>query len=75
MKETNEKNLSIHIEGMSCMHCSGTVEKALNALPGVQASVSLEEKCAHVTLPAEMDSKALRETVEQAGYTVTGIEE
>ncbi len=32
------------IEGMMCAHCSGRVEKALNAIDGVTAKVDLEAK-------------------------------
>lgn len=62
----------IMIEGMACAHCSGRVEKALNALPGVTARVDLAGKCAYVQGEA-LDSAALKKAVEDAGYTVTGI--
>lgn len=62
----------IRIEGMACAHCSGRVEKALNALSGVTARVDLVEKCAYVQGDALSDA-ALRQAVENAGYTVTEI--
>ena len=34
-------NKLMKIEGMMCAHCSGRVEKALNALEGVTATVDL----------------------------------
>ena len=37
---------TIYIEGMMCMHCAGRVEKALNDLPGVTATVDLDGKLA-----------------------------
>ena len=44
------KTETIHVEGMSCMHCRASVTNALTALPGVSsAEVSLEEKTARVT--------------------------
>ena len=43
-EETMEKKMLI--EGMMCTHCSGRVEKALNALNGVEAKVDLDGKCA-----------------------------
>jgi copper chaperone CopZ len=69
-KETNMK--TIMIEGMSCGHCSGRVEKALNALPGVTATVSHETKSAQVT--GDVSDEVLKKTVEDAGYEVVGIE-
>ena len=68
---TMEKKLIV--EGMSCSHCSGRVEKALNALEGVSASVDLEHKTASVTLSAPVDDAVLRKAVEDAGYEVSAI--
>ncbi|MDD2612451.1 MAG: cation transporter, partial [Bacteroidales bacterium] len=63
----------LNIEGMSCAHCSARVEKALNALDGVEAKVSLEEKTAQVKLTGEVRDETLKKAVEEAGYEVTGI--
>ena len=41
-KEENTVNKTIHIDGMMCTHCTGRVEKALNDLPGVEATVDLD---------------------------------
>ncbi len=62
----------IHIEGMSCEHCSGRVEKALNSLEGVKAVVDLDKKQAIVEGTA--DREALKHAVEDAGYDVVSIE-
>lgn len=39
---------TFHVEGMMCKHCCAHVEKALNSIPGVQATVSLEPPLAIV---------------------------
>jgi len=65
---------TIFIEGMSCAHCSGRVEAALNALEGVQAKVDLEKKLAEVELTKEVGDEVLKKAVTDAGYTVTSIE-
>ena len=65
---------TIMIEGMSCGHCSARVEKALNALDGVEAKVNLEAKSAEVTLSKEVPDGALRKAAEDAGYEVKGVE-
>ena len=65
---------TIMIEGMSCGHCSARVEKALNALDGVEAKVNLEAKSAEVTLSKEVPDGALRKAVEDAGYEVKAVE-
>lgn len=64
---------TIYIEGMSCGHCTGRVEKALNELPGVSSTVSLEDKAAYVTSGEEISDEILRKTVEDAGYEVKEI--
>ena len=60
------------IKGMMCAHCSGRVEKALNDLPGVTATVNLEAGTAVVT--GDVSDEALTKAVTDAGYTVTGIQ-
>lgn len=62
---------TITIEGMMCMHCSGRVEKALNAIEGVTATVDLAAKTATVT--GDVTDEVLRKTVEDAGYKVVSI--
>ena len=66
---TMKKTLSI--EGMMCAHCAAHVEKALNALPGVTASVDLAGSSAVVT--GDVSDEALKKAVADAGYTVTDI--
>ncbi len=68
------KTKVLHIEGMTCMHCSGRVEKSLNALEGVEAKVSLSDKIATLQLSSEVSDELLMKTVEEAGYEVVGVE-
>lgn len=72
-KEENTVNKTIHIDGMMCTHCTGRVEKALNDLPGVEATVNLDSKSAAVTCTPDVSDDTLRQAVEDAGYHVTGI--
>ncbi len=65
---------TIKIEGMMCSHCTGRVDKALNALDGVTATVSLEDKVAYVTVDGAVTDEELKKAVVDAGYEVTGIE-
>ena len=73
IKEENKMKKIVSIEGMMCDHCSGRVEKALNAIPGVTASVDLKGKCATVECTAEVTDEQLKAAVTDAGYEVTGI--
>ena len=35
------QQITLHIDGMMCTHCTGRVEKALNDLPGVEGRQGL----------------------------------
>ena len=66
---------TMKIEGMMCPHCSGRVNKCLEALDCVEsAEVSHESGCAIVSLASAADDSLLKKTVEDQGYTVLGIE-
>ena len=63
------------VSGMQCSHCTGSVEKALRAVPGVSEAVAdLTAKTATVTLTADVADDALSAAVVNAGFTVTGIQ-
>ncbi len=64
----------LKIEGMMCNHCTGRVDKALNEMDGVTATVSLEGKCAEVELSKEISDEELVKVVTDAGYEVVDIE-
>lgn len=74
-KETKQMEKTIKIEGMMCNHCEMHVKKALEALDGVKsAEVSHTAGTAVVTLEKAVADSALKQTVVDQGYTVTGIE-
>ena len=65
----------IHIEGMHCGHCTAAVEKALKALPGVEAvEMSLEKNQARVKVADTVSDVMLSAVVAGAGFKVTGID-
>ncbi|MFB7796863.1 heavy metal translocating P-type ATPase [Isoptericola sp. NPDC056134] len=66
--------IDLAIEGMTCASCVARVEKRLNRVDGVTATVNLPLESAHVELTAPVDDAALVEAVEKAGYgaRVTG---
>jgi copper chaperone CopZ len=64
-----ETTLSLPITGMTCASCSGRVERALKAVPGVtDASVNLATARAEVAGTADPD--AVIAAVRAAGYAV-----
>ena len=81
LKEINtkleEKNMTktIRIEGMMCPHCEAHTKKALEAIDGVKsAEANHTDGKAVVTLLRDVNPEILKAAVEDAGYTVLGIE-
>lgn len=62
------ERVRLAVTGMSCAACSARVEKALNRLDGVTASVNFATGIATVDAPAEFGPDRLCETVIEAGY-------
>ncbi len=60
--------VELTIEGMTCASCANRIERKLNKLPGVSASVNYATERATVTLPAELAVDDAIRTVEAAGY-------
>ena len=73
-EDTTMTTRTMKIEGMMCTHCSSRVEKALNAIDGVSATVDLESKTATVHAEPQVDDAALKAAVEDAGYKVVSID-
>lgn len=73
--EKGEKSMkkTLKIDGMMCSHCTGRVSQVLNAIDGVSAEVSLEDKAAYLTLSADVADDVLIKAVTDAGYTVTEV--
>ena len=75
-ERTNTMTKVISIEGMMCNHCTGTVQKALEAVEGVKAvTMSLEQKNATVELASDVADEVLTKAVVDAGYEVKGVTE
>jgi Cu+-exporting ATPase len=66
-----QSEIELVIGGMTCASCANRVERKLNKLDGVTASVNYATEKARVRAPAELDPAVLVAQVEAAGYTVT----
>ncbi|GAB3139879.1 heavy metal translocating P-type ATPase [Marisediminicola antarctica] len=64
-------DVDLEIGGMTCGSCATRVERKLNRIEGVEASVNYATEKAHVRVPAGVDQAALIAAVESAGYTAT----
>ena len=54
---------------MTCGACAALIQRRLNGIEGVEATVNYATERARVVLPASTTVKTLVETVESAGYT------
>ncbi|SHK36653.1 Cu+-exporting ATPase [Pseudonocardia thermophila] len=61
--------IELSIGGMTCASCANRIERKLNKLDGVTASVNYATEKARIAVPAGFDPQVLVEQVEAAGYT------
>ncbi|MEV4296456.1 heavy metal translocating P-type ATPase [Microbispora rosea] len=61
--------VELSIGGMTCASCANRIERKLNKLDGVTATVNYATEKAKVTFPADLDPHLLVTEVEKAGYT------
>ncbi|MFI6602893.1 heavy metal translocating P-type ATPase [Nonomuraea sp. NPDC050536] len=62
-------DVELSIGGMTCASCANRIERKLNKLEGVTATVNYATEKAKVTFPEGTDPQQLIATVESAGYT------
>jgi Cu+-exporting ATPase len=63
------RNLELDIAGMTCASCAARLEKTLNQLDGVTATVNYATEKALVEVPTGYDAQSLVTEVKKAGYT------
>jgi Cu+-exporting ATPase len=61
-------SVELAIGGMTCASCAARIEKKLNTLDGVSATVNFATESARVSFPATVSAGDLISIVEQAGY-------
>jgi Cu+-exporting ATPase len=67
--ESRVGSVELAIGGMTCASCAARIEKKLNTLDGVSATVNFATESARVSFPAAVSAGDLISIVEQAGYT------
>lgn len=68
------QSLELTIGGMTCAACAGRIERALNTLPGVEATVNPASERARVRYaPGRVTPDQLVAAIERAGYTAQPI--
>jgi len=69
--ERTTGDVELAITGMTCASCANRIERKLNKLDGVVATVNYATEKAKVSFPSSVTSDDLVATVEQAGYGAT----
>jgi P-type Cu+ transporter len=65
------QQIELDIGGMTCAACANRIEKKLNRLDGVTATVNYATEKARATVPAGLTADDLIAVVERTGYTAT----
>jgi len=63
------------VTGMTCSSCVASVERALNTVPGVRASVNFASETVHVLAPEELPTQTIISKIKSAGYGATLLED
>ncbi|WP_180357954.1 cation-translocating P-type ATPase [Streptomyces sp. NP160] len=65
----DSSTLALQIQGMTCASCAMRIERKLNKLDGVNATVNYATEKAQVSIPKGFDPAVLLTEVSKAGYT------
>lgn len=67
--DPGRERIELEIGGMTCASCAMRIEKKLNRLDGVSATVNYATERATVSVPAGLDPDTVIAEVERTGYT------
>ena len=62
-------HVELQIGGMTCASCAARIEKKLNKIAGVTATVNFATEKAHVEYAGDVSADQLVQTIEEAGYS------
>ncbi|MFI6633736.1 heavy metal translocating P-type ATPase [Nonomuraea fuscirosea] len=69
LTDDRQNAVELSIGGMTCASCANRIERKLNKMDGVTATVNYATEKAKVTFPESVDPSLLVAEVEKAGYT------
>jgi Cu+-exporting ATPase len=71
ISDSTTRRLDLPLAGMTCAACAARIEKVLNRLPGVEASVNFASERARIALSGDQTSpQQLVENITKAGFSV-----
>ena len=59
------------VSGMTCSSCVNTIERTLNEIPGVKASVNFASETVHILAPSDVSAEQIIKGIKSAGYSAT----
>jgi Cu+-exporting ATPase len=71
MKECSVTEVDLEISGMTCTSCAMSIEKKLNKLPGVVATVNYATEKAHIVMPEGVSVDRAIKAVTETGYSAS----
>jgi len=70
----SQNKFDLDIKGMTCAACSARLERVLNKIDGVEASVNLAAETAHITsVNPEVGLERILQTIEKTGFEATEL--
>ena len=63
------------VSGMTCSSCVNTIERALNEIDGVSASVNFASETVHIMAPADLAPDVVVRKIKSVGYSATLLED
>ncbi len=69
------ESVELAIGGMTCSTCASRIERKLNKVPGVHATVNYATESAHIDLDTGVPVDELVRVIEQTGYTASRVED
>lgn len=75
MSKTSLSAQTFAVTGMTCSSCVNSVERSLNAIPGVSASVNFASETVHILAPSEVKAEMIIKAIKAGGYGATLLDD
>ena len=70
-RDVRDNKIILSVQGMTCMHCAGTVKKAVESVTGTSdVNVHLDEKSVAFEIEGKGSIEKVKQAIERAGYDV-----